>query len=105
MGQRPGDKKGKNVGMAIVAYIIFFIPLLTDAKNDPFVKYHVKQGLVIFILGVITAIIGNIPIISFFAWLINLALLVLVILGIVNAANGKEEPLPVVGHFADKFKF
>jgi len=39
----------KNTGMAIVAYILFFIPLLTDAKKDPFVKYHVKQGLVIFL--------------------------------------------------------
>lgn len=37
-----GAKKEKNIGMAVVAYILFFIPLLTDAKNDPFVKYHVK---------------------------------------------------------------
>jgi hypothetical protein len=27
------------------------------------------------------------------------------ILGIINAANGKEEKLPLIGQFADKFKF
>jgi len=35
----------KNTGMAVVAYFIFFLPLLTEAKKDPFVKYHVRQGL------------------------------------------------------------
>jgi len=40
--------------LAIVAYILFFIPLLTDAKNDPFVKFHVKtRVLIIFCLWVI----------------------------------------------------
>lgn len=101
----------KNTGMAIVAYILFFIPLLTDAKKDPFVKYHVKQGLVLFCLGIILWIIGMI--IPWYWWfsfywvirLLQLGLLVLVILGIVNAAGGKQEPLPVVGQFAKMFKF
>jgi len=39
--------------MAILAYILFFIPLLTDSKNDPYVKYHIKQGLVLFIGGIL----------------------------------------------------
>ncbi|GAH92852.1 unnamed protein product [marine sediment metagenome] len=58
-------KKEKNTGMAIVAYILFFIPLLTDAKNDPFVKYHVKQGLSLFLVAVVIRIIAYIPI---FGW-------------------------------------
>ncbi|MFH2136526.1 MAG: hypothetical protein ABII19_02750 [Patescibacteria group bacterium] len=101
----------KNTGMAIIAYILFFIPLLTGAHKDPFVKYHVKQGLVIFCLGVIIWLVGMaLPwywAFSFY-WIIQLlqlGLLVLVILGIMNAAGGKQEPLPVVGKFADMFKF
>ena len=43
----------KNTTMAVIAYIIFFVPLLTgDAQKDAFVKYHVKQGLVLFLLAV-----------------------------------------------------
>lgn len=101
----------KNTGMAIVAYILFFIPLLTDAKKDPFVKYHVKQGLVIFCIGVIIWLVSMI--IPWYWWwsffwvvrLLQLGLLVLAILGIVNAANGKEEPVPLIGQFAKMFKF
>lgn len=97
----------KNTGMAVVAYILFFIPLLTDAKNDPFVKFHVKQGLVLFIGWVIVWVIGWF--ISYLLWpiisLLDLALFVLMIVGIINAVNGKTEPLPVVGKFADSFKF
>ena len=101
----------KNTGMAIVAYIIFFIPLLTNAKNDPFVKFHVKQGLLIFIASMILWILqmampwNFLFTISWLFSLLSLGLLILMILGIINAANGKEEKLPLIGQFADKFKF
>jgi len=101
----------KNTGMAIVAYIIFFIPLLTNAKNDSFVKFHVKQGLLIFIASIILWVFQMaLPwrILFMISWvfsLMSLGLLVLMVIGIVNAANGKEEKLPLIGQFADKFKF
>lgn len=99
----------KNTAMAVIAYILFFVPLLTgDVKKDPFVKYHVKQGLVLFLLAVLIQVIGWIIPFYFWysiSWLLSMCVLVLLILGIVNAVNGKQEPLPVVGKFADVFKF
>lgn len=96
-------KEEKNTGMAIVAYIIFFVPLLTESKDDPFVKYHVKQGMVLTITGVILGILGSFLWVLWFVWMIaGLALFVLWILGIMNAVNGKKEPLPVIGQFAEK---
>ncbi len=95
--------KEKNTGMAMVAYILFFIPLLTDAKKDPFVKYHVKQGLVLFVTEAIFAVLSRFLWGLFFIWwVVGLGILVLFILGIINAANGKKEPLPIIGQFADK---
>lgn len=96
----------KNTGMAVVAYILFFIPLLTDAKDDPFVKFHVKQGLLIFIGFIAANMISFMffPLV-FISYILQLGLMVLVILGIINALHGKEEPLPLIGHFADIFKF
>lgn len=100
-----------NTGMAIVAYIIFFIPLLTDAKKDPFVRFHVKQGFLIFAISIILWIIrAMIPWYYILSWswlfsLLGLATLVFAIIGIINAANGKKEKLPFIGQFADKFKF
>jgi len=99
----------KNITMAVVAYILFFVPLLTgDAKKDPFVKYHVKQGLVLFLLVVLINVIGwVVPFYLWYmiSWILSLGTLVLFILGIINAVNGKQTPLPVVGKFANVFKF
>jgi uncharacterized membrane protein len=95
----------KNTGMAVVAYFLFFVPLLTEARKDPFVKFHVKQGLVLFIGYVIESVIMRMPVISFLSPLLSLVLLVLLIIGIMNAVNGQEKTLPIVGDFAKNFKF
>ena len=99
----------KNTAMAVIAYILFFVPLLTgDAKKDPFVKYHTKQGLVLFLLAVLNNIIGWIlPFYLWYtiSWIVSLCVLVLLILGIINAVNGKQVPLPIIGKFSDVFKF
>lgn len=98
--------KQKNTGMAIVAYIVFFIPLLTDAKEDKFVKYHVRQGLVIFIAWIALYILGMILYIPFISWMIfmvlRLLVLIFMIMGIINAAQGKKKPLPLVGKLGEK---
>jgi uncharacterized membrane protein len=98
-----------NTTMAIIAYIIFFIPFITgDAKKDAFVKYHTKQAIVLFLLVVLLNIVGRIMPFYFWwtiNWLLSLGTLVLLIIGIANAAGGKKQPLPIIGGFADMFKF
>ena len=103
--QQPAGGEKKNTAMAIVAYILFFVPLLTDAKNDPFVKFHVKQGLVLFITSIIVNIAGSFLRFYFIGSILGLGVFVLFIVGIMNAINGKEEPLPVIGGFAKSFNF
>ncbi len=111
MSQNPASPAANksNVTMAIIAYILFFVPLLTgDAKKDPFVKYHTKQGLVLFLLVVILNVVDRImPFFIWFSinWILSLGTLVLLIIGISNAASGKQQPLPLIGKFSDQFKF
>ncbi len=103
MAETSEKTKELNTGMAVLAYIIFFVPLLTDAKDDPYVKYHVKQGLVLFIAWVLTGVFNMVPVIGWFlAPIVYLVLLVLLIMGILNAVNGNKKPLPLIGQFADK---
>lgn len=99
--------KQKNITMAVLAYIVFFVPLLTSAKNDPFVKFHVKQGLVLLITGLICGIIIDVlpGVTLIIAPVLDIALLVLTILGISNASKGKEKELPIIGKYAKEFKF
>ncbi|OGH91527.1 MAG: hypothetical protein A2534_02285 [Candidatus Magasanikbacteria bacterium RIFOXYD2_FULL_39_9] len=92
--------------MAVVAYILFFVPLLTDAKNDPFVKFHVKQGLILFIACVASAIFIRLPVIGWILMVpLNIFLFVAWIMGILNALSGKQKHLPFIGEYADSFKF
>lgn len=90
-----------NKGMAIIAYILFFIPLFA-AKESKFAMYHANQGLILFLTAVIINIVGTI--IPILGWLVilpigNVFVLILAILGIVNAAKGETKPLPMIGKF------
>jgi uncharacterized membrane protein len=41
---------GQNKGMAIIAYVLFFVPLISGGhKKSPFVKFHTNQGTVLAI--------------------------------------------------------
>ena len=96
--------KGKNTGMAVVAYIVFFIPLLTEDRNDPFVKFHVKQGLTLFVTWIAAGFVSLIPFIGqALAPFLSLAMLALMGLGIYRAHKGEQKPLPLIGKFADRF--
>jgi len=92
--------------MAIVAYILFFVPLLTEDKNDPFVHYHVKQGLALLIAAVVVSIFGTfVPIIGWILWFpLSIVIMILFIIGVVNAATGKQKPLPIIGKFGEGLK-
>jgi uncharacterized membrane protein len=101
--QAPQSDAEKNKAMAIVGYIVpilFFIPLVTDAKNSPFAKFHANQQLVLLIAAIVINVVGGI--IPFLGWFIILPLgciflLVIAIMGIINAAKGEMKPLPLIG--------
>lgn len=90
-----------NKAMAIMAYILFIVPLLA-AKQSKFAMYHANQGLVLFLAFVAVNIVSAvIPVIG---WLLigplgNLGLFILAIVGIVHAAGGQCKPLPLIGGF------
>jgi uncharacterized membrane protein len=96
--------------MALLAYLLFFIPLLTGAhKTSDFVKYHTNQGTVLFIAmavygisySILTTILRLIPLIGrLLSALLGLGSLVGVIfciIGILNAVNNRKKPLPLIG--------
>ena len=96
-----------NKGMSVLAYIgiLFLIPLLA-CPNSRFARYHTNQGLVLFLLelaiGVVTSIFAFIPVIGpIIGGLISavggIFTLVLMILGIINAAQGQAKELPLIG--------
>jgi len=100
---------------AIAAYITligFIIAIILHGNNKTKLgAYHLRQALglivtsvAVWIVVVFLAVIPFIGIIFIvLAPLVWVGILVLVIMGIINAANGQEKPLPLVGHLFEKW--
>lgn len=94
----PADIEANKM-MALLSYLIFFIPLLV-AKDSPYAKFHANQGLTLFLAGVIVSIAGSI--IPFLGWFLILPIgciivAVLGVIGIINAWKGLAKELPIIG--------
>ncbi len=105
----PSDDIEQGKGMAWLAYlgILFLIPMLS-LKDNQFAKFHVKQGIMLLIFSVAVGIVGAIPFIGWFIiWPVGYIFsLVMAIMGIVNAAQGKYWTMPLLGKMAANwFKF
>lgn len=90
--------------MLILSYlgILSLIPLLT-VKDSDYVKFHAKQGLVLFGFGVITVLLNMIPFVGTVIYCVGvLGLFVLTIMGIVKALGGERWRIPVVSDIAQK---
>lgn len=102
----------QNKVMAILAYfgILVLVPIF-GAKDSKFARYHANQGLVLFLAAIAYSIATSIltSILIAISWrlaflstifsLVSIAFLVLMVLGIINAANGKAKELPIIGKF------
>ena len=120
MAQFDSQDVEKNKVLAIVGYIfpiLFFIPLVTEAKNSIYAKFHSNQQLILLIfgfaggvgLGIISVILAFIPVMGPMVAMLLMpvfwfACLALMIMGIINAANGGTKKLPVVGGLATLIK-
>ncbi len=107
-GENKNTTNQTNTLMGVLAYLgpLVIVSYLV-AKDDPFVKFHIKQGLVLLVIQVVLWVL--MPMMVWGLWslmrLINLAVAVLAIIGIINVVQKKEKELPLVGSFASYFKF
>ena len=81
--------------LAGMSYIsgLFLVPMLF-AKDDQFASFHAKQGLNLFVAGILGDIAGSMLGVG---WLVTLARLYMIFQGISNVANGRKRKLPYIG--------
>jgi len=89
------NQDDKLMGAFSYVWILSLIILITK-KDSEFVKFHARQGFVLFIASVV---LGFIPILNWVVWLV---VTVAAIYGIYNAMNGQKKELPLIGQFAKK---
>jgi uncharacterized membrane protein len=93
---KPGQDE-KLLGALSYLWILSIVILLVK-RDSAFVQFHARQGLVLCIASII---FWWIPVLG---WFLNLIILVLVIIGFVQALNGAEWKMPVVSELSSKIK-
>lgn len=108
----------QNKALTVVGYIplLFLIPLIV-AGSSKYAKFHANQGLILTILAFVSAVInaligfviGWIPVIgTIICFVVSVALgvavLAYIVIGIVNAVQGKAKKLPIIGDLLDVIK-
>lgn len=93
----------KNKIMGVLSYwtLLWVVPYLM-ARQSPFVKFHLNQGLAIWLMAIgfsiITTVLGMVsPTLAMVGSLLNLVTFVFMCLGSWKAWSGKMDPLPVIG--------
>ncbi|TAL54318.1 MAG: DUF4870 domain-containing protein [Nanoarchaeota archaeon] len=99
---------------AILSYlsILVIIPLIAVKKKDEFIKFHIKQGIILLVVEIILAIIQRVLLYLFFfgniLWdligILWLVILVVAVIAIIKAIQGEMWKIPVVSNYTDSIK-
>ena len=101
----------ENKVIFILSYILFFLPLIS-CPNSKTGRFHANQGLLLLITSIAGQIAVTIlssvvlaiswrlwAIVSLISWGWAIVVLVLAVIGMMNANKGEQKPLPVIGKF------
>ena len=94
-----GDKDRDNERfLAALSYvgIFFVIPLFLARNKSPFMQFHVRQGIVLF---VVEALFAALP---FLGWFLLAIPAIASLYGLLQALAGRQWELPVLGKYAKK---
>jgi uncharacterized membrane protein len=103
-------EKGKTIGILAYCTLIGWIIAIVMHQNDKtrFGAFHLRQALGIWIayLACFIVIMITAPFMLFLSVfllpVVGITTLIFVILGLVNAINGKMKPTPLIGGLAEK---
>lgn len=82
--------------LTVIGLVVAFV--LNNEKKDPFANYHIRQSLGLVLTSIALSLINVIPVLG---WIVSLigafVLLYMWIMGLLNAVNGKEKSVPILG--------
>lgn len=101
---KPDEQQLKTVSAVGYLGILFLVPLLMFPK-EKFAVFHANQGLLLLIAAIAAQIVVTI-LVPFTLGLgallypvVAIGALILLIVGVLNAVNGKMQRLPLIGNF------
>ena len=93
--EKPLDDVEENKDMAALSYAwILSLVVFFTRRQSPFVRFHAKQGIILFILSIIFWMI------PFIGKMLELIVLAFCAFGFIAAAQGQWKELPFIGAMA-----
>lgn len=83
-------------------FILFIIPLMAR-KKDPFVQFHAKQGLALFLSYAIIVMIAALPRIGIIAFVLLFFVIIFNVVAIVKVFFGDKWKIPFIIKLAEIF--
>ncbi|HHU50056.1 MAG: DUF4870 domain-containing protein [Caldicoprobacterales bacterium] len=88
----------KNKTMAGLAYLLFFLPLITCPESG-YAKFHANQSLLLTIAAILGYVV--LTIIPFIGWILipffSIGVMILWVIGLINGFSGNAKHLPIIG--------
>jgi len=94
--------------LGVFLTVIGFIIALATKKDDDYVMFYAKQGLVLFIAWVIVWAVSLVfLVIPFLGWIVMavlyLGIVLLWVIGMIYSVSGEKKEIPIIGNLAKKF--
>ena len=88
--------------LAAISYLgaLFLVPLILY-RHDEFVRFHVRQGIVMCVVEVLAGGLVWVPLIG---WTAGLAVFVIVAAAFLRTMDGQKWEIPLVAGYAKKIK-
>lgn len=111
-GSQPSSEVEAGKAFAVLSYALsligipfFLVPLIM--RNNEFSLYHAKQCLLLWLAAIGVALVGGITTFICIGVILlpagGIFLLVLNIMGLINAINAQQKPLPLIGKYAEQW--
>ncbi|HIH15272.1 MAG: hypothetical protein QT08_C0010G0048 [archaeon GW2011_AR17] len=89
--------------LGVFLSVIGFIIVLLTKKDDQYAMYYAKHGLIIFVAWLILSLIGRIPAVGWFIYVIGgIGLLVLWVMAFIAALSGEKKKFLILTDLAEK---
>lgn len=100
------EDEAKNIAVisyiTIIGLIVAFV--MNNDKKYPFARYHISQSLGLALTGLVLGIVAMIPILGWIIYILGFFVIVYMwIMGLLNAVNKVEKPVPIMGKHYEKW--
>ncbi|MCI9218575.1 MAG: hypothetical protein HFH94_02370 [Lachnospiraceae bacterium] len=88
------DRKATGV-VAYLTIVGWFVAYFAGDREEA--KFHLNQALVVNLAFIVLWILGYIPIVRWFVWIIRILLFIMGVLGVIYAIQDQDKEIPLLG--------